>query len=200
MNGYAPTGLCRAALALLIAVTACPPQRMAAEEGAEQVARRRAGVAVICHRGAAEFAHENTLDAYRATFELGGDGNEIDIRATRDGVLVCFHDDMLDMLLAGACGDVADYTWKELQAFPFRNPGRMAATCRIPTLDETLALHREHGGLLMLDVKKPGLDDAIAAVLDGDDMWNHVIGVNTETAPKLAKDPRIKPRRFKAGL
>lgn len=62
-------------------------------------AKRRSGVEIICHRGAQEFAHENTLEAYRTTLELGGDGNEIDIRATRDGVLVCFHDDMLDRLL-----------------------------------------------------------------------------------------------------
>src|SRR5579863_2225533 len=40
----------------------------------ERVARRRGGLAVICHRGASEFAHENTLEAYRAAFELGADG------------------------------------------------------------------------------------------------------------------------------
>src|SRR5205085_7405835 len=61
-----------------------------------RVARRRAGIGVICHRGASEFAHENTLEAYRATFELGGDGNEIDVRRTKDGVLVCFHDDTIE--------------------------------------------------------------------------------------------------------
>src|SRR5688572_16860995 len=89
----------------------------------ERVAERRGGTDVICHRGAAEFAQENTLEAFRATFELGGDGNEIDIRATKDGVLVCFHDDMLDRHLE-AYGDVAGYTWEQLQTFRFRNPGR----------------------------------------------------------------------------
>src|SRR5262245_31182462 len=64
-----------------------------AERRHERVAERRKGVAVICHRGASEHAHENTLEAYRATFEVGGDGNEFDIRATKDGLLVCFHDD-----------------------------------------------------------------------------------------------------------
>lgn len=64
----------------------------------ERVAERRQGTNIICHRGASEFAHENTLEAYRAAFELGADGNEIDIRRTKDGVLVCFHDDMLDRI------------------------------------------------------------------------------------------------------
>src|SRR5436190_23114701 len=82
----------------------------------ERVAERRKGTDVICHRGASEHAHENTLEAFRATFELGGDGNEFDIRATRDGVLVVFHDDMLDRLLE-AYGDVSDYTWEQLQRF-----------------------------------------------------------------------------------
>src|SRR4051794_29045403 len=94
----------------------------------EVVAGRRKGAVVVCHRGSSELAHENTLEACRATFELGGDGNEFDIRTTRDGVLVVFHDDMLDRLLE-AYGDVGDYTWEELQRFRFRDPGRFGDRC-----------------------------------------------------------------------
>src|SRR6266550_2754544 len=46
----------------------------------ERVTERRRGIDIICHRGSSELAHENTLEAFRATFELGGDGNEFDIR------------------------------------------------------------------------------------------------------------------------
>src|SRR5207248_4311820 len=98
----------------------------------ERVAERRKGVDVICHRGASEHAHENTLEAFRATFDLGGDGNEFDIRRTKDGVLVVFHDDMLDRLLE-AYGDVNDLTWAELQRVRFREPGKFGEQCRIPT-------------------------------------------------------------------
>src|SRR5438477_10595063 len=87
----------------------------------ELVAGRRKGVDVICHRGSSEHAHENTLEAFRATFALGGDGNEFDIRRTRDGVLVVFHDDMLDRLL-DAYGDVSELSWAELRRCRFRNP------------------------------------------------------------------------------
>ena len=52
----------------------------------ECVAERRKGTDIICHRGASEHAQENTLEAFRATFELGGDGNEIDIRRTNEPV------------------------------------------------------------------------------------------------------------------
>src|SRR5258708_29994834 len=94
----------------------------------ERVAERRKGTDIICHRGASEHAHENTLEAYRATFELGGDGNEFDIRVTKDGVLVLFHDDMLDRLLDGY-GDVREYTWKALQRFRFRDRGQSGPKC-----------------------------------------------------------------------
>src|SRR5438874_2881347 len=126
----------------------------------ERVAERRKSTDVICHRGASEHAHENTLEAFRATFELGGDGNEFDIRRTKDGVLVVFHDDMLDRLLE-AYGDVGDYPWEELKRFRFRNPGRFGGQCRIPTLVEVFDLHRKHGGLMHLDIKRSGLDEAI---------------------------------------
>ena len=43
-----------------------------AKQRHERVAQRRAGTDIICHRGASEFAKENTLEAYRATVELGG--------------------------------------------------------------------------------------------------------------------------------
>src|SRR6185295_6643105 len=101
----------------------------------ERVAERRKGIDIICHRGASEHAHENTLEAFRATFELGGDGNEFDIRRTKDGILVVFHDDMLDRLLDGY-GDVSEVSWAELQRFRFREPGRFGAQCRIQTLVE----------------------------------------------------------------
>src|SRR4051812_23048907 len=165
----------------------------------KRVAQRRRGVDIICHRGASEHAHENTLEAFRATFELGGDGNEFDIRATQDGVLVVFHDDMLDRLLE-AYGDVSDYPWEELRRFRFRNPGRFGEQCRIPTLAEVFDLHLRYGGLMHLDIKRPGLDRAVAGLLTRMDLWDHVAYCNAETGGVILRDPRLRLRRYKAGL
>src|SRR5690348_8546162 len=77
----------RLLIVLSLLLPACPaaaadPPAVPAEAPAEaarrheRVAERRKGVDVICHRGSSEHAHENTLEAFRATFELGGDGNE----------------------------------------------------------------------------------------------------------------------------
>jgi glycerophosphoryl diester phosphodiesterase len=177
---------------------AVPPETPAeAVRRHEGVAGRRKGAVVICHRGASEHAHENTLEAFRATFELGGDGNEFDIRATRDGVLVVFHDDMLDRLLE-AYGDVGDYTWDELRRFRFRDPGRFGDQCRIPTLVEVFDLHRTYGGLIHLDIKRPGLDRAIADLLTRMDLWDHVAFCNDDNAGVIVQDPRLRRLRYKA--
>jgi Glycerophosphoryl diester phosphodiesterase family len=165
----------------------------------ERVAERRKGVNLICHRGSSEHAHENTLEAYRATFELGGDGNEFDIRVTKDGVLVVFHDDMLDHLLK-AVGNVNEYTWEELQRFPFRNPGAFGEQCRIPTLAEVFELHRRYAGLMHLDIKVHGIDRAIAELLTRMDMWDQAAFCNEETGGVILRDPRFKRCSYKGGL
>lgn len=129
----------------------------------------------------------------------GGDGNEIDIRQTKDGVLVVFHDDMLDRNLE-AYGDASDVTWDELRTFRFRNPGRFGPHCRIPTLVEVFDLHRRYAGLMHLDIKRPGLDRAIADLLTRMDLWDHVAYCNQETGGVILTDPRLKRRRYKASL
>lgn len=200
--------MCRLALLLLLApgsVTAADLPAVPAETPADAAARharvkeRRKGVDVICHRGASEHVHENTLEAFRAAFVLGADGNEIDIRATRDGVLVAFHDDMTDRIL-DVYGDVSDHTWADLQVARFRAPGRFGDQCRTPTLVEVFELHRRHAGLIHLDVKRPGLDTAIADLLTRMDLWDHVAYCSTDTAGAVLRDPRYVPRRYKGGL
>src|SRR5438093_9175798 len=158
--GYHPPVRHAILLLLFLSVSCASPADRHA-----RVAQRRAGICIICHRGAHEFAHENTLEAYRAAFEMGGDGNEIDIRATKDGVLVLFHDDMLDRLLE-AYGDVSEFTWDKLRQFRHREPGPFGEQCLIPTLVEVFDLHRRYAGLLHLDIKRPELDRAIAELLD----------------------------------
>ncbi len=170
-----------------------------AKQRHERVAERRQRTHIICHRGASEHALENTLEAFRATFELGGDGNEFDIRTTKDGVLVIFHDDMLDRRLE-AYGDVSDYTWAELRRFKFREPGKFGDQCRIPTLVEVFELHRKYGGLMHLDIKRPGQEKAILDLLERMDMWDHVAHCNDENGETIVRHLKIKRLRYKGNL
>ena len=54
---------------------------------------RQLGAAqVIAHRGASGHRPEHTLGSYELAFRLGADSVELDVVATKDGVLVCRHD------------------------------------------------------------------------------------------------------------
>lgn len=55
---------------------------------------------------------ENSMSAFRAAVEAGY-GIELDVRLSRDGKLVVFHDDTLDRV-TDACGRVIDRTYDEL--------------------------------------------------------------------------------------
>jgi glycerophosphoryl diester phosphodiesterase len=51
---------------------------------------------VFAHRGGAALAPENTLDAFDNGLALGADGIELDVRLSRDRVVVVHHDATLD--------------------------------------------------------------------------------------------------------
>lgn len=51
---------------------------------------------LIAHRGASAYAPEHTLAAYRLAIEQGADYIEQDLAVTKDGVLICLHDDSLE--------------------------------------------------------------------------------------------------------
>ena len=66
------------------------------------------------HRGASEYAPENTLSSFYLGMIQGANGIETDVHRTKDGVLVLFHDDTLDRVSDGV-GKISDYTFEELR-------------------------------------------------------------------------------------
>lgn len=193
----------RLAVVLLLATASvsrgAPPWRPLPKESAAQragrhalVAQRRAGVAVILHRGAADLAIENTLTAYEAAMIFGGDGLEIDLRQTRDGEIVCFHDPWVDRILE-AHGPLEDFYYEELLLHEFRDPyGLTPPSVIVPTLHDALALCRRHGALIHLDIKVPGIDGRILEALIAEDMLDHVVTVNRYNSEKILADSRLR--------
>lgn len=68
------------------------------------------------HRGASEYAPENTLLSFNLGIYMGANGIETDVHVTKDGVPVLFHDNTL-MRVTGEEGRVEDYTYEELRNF-----------------------------------------------------------------------------------
>jgi glycerophosphoryl diester phosphodiesterase len=60
------------------------------------LARGAAGKQLIAHRGASGYAPEHTEASYRLAIEQKADFVEPDLAVSRDGVLICLHDDTLE--------------------------------------------------------------------------------------------------------
>ena len=71
------------------------------------------GVLAFAHRGGALEAPENTMKAFGYAVDLGYRYLETDAYATRDGVVVSFHDDKLDRV-SDATGKIEELTWSAL--------------------------------------------------------------------------------------
>lgn len=95
---------------------------------------------VIAHRGNHVNVPENSLASYAEAIKSGADYTEIDVRTSKDGVLVVHHDGSLDRMTNGT-GDVKDKTFAELNQLQLKSPKPGDATVyRIPTFREVLKL------------------------------------------------------------
>src|SRR5436305_667640 len=84
----------------------------------------------LAHRGDWRRAPENTIGAFLAALEVPGcDGVEFDVRVSRDGVPVCYHDETLARV-HGVRRRVAELTADELEGFGI--PTLAAALSAIP--------------------------------------------------------------------
>jgi glycerophosphoryl diester phosphodiesterase len=113
-------------------------------------------VQVIAHRGFSGVAPENTLSAFMKAVEAGSDMIELDVRLSRDGKTIVFHDAILERTTDGA-GKVSDYTLDELKrldAGSWFSPAHHGE--RIPSLREVLELARGRVGV-NIELKAGGL-------------------------------------------
>jgi glycerophosphoryl diester phosphodiesterase len=95
---------------------------------------------VIAHRGVRRHAPENTVAAFKRVHASGATWFEIDVKLSRDGVPIVFHDDTLERTTNGH-GAVADMDWaqlKELDAGSWFNPAFTGE--RIPHLADALRI------------------------------------------------------------
>lgn len=142
-------------LATLVAI-ANPPRSFAADGAGHK------NIIVIAHRGAHRTVPENTLASLEKAIEIGCDYVELDVRRTKDGVLVLMHDASVNRMTNGK-GKIEDLTYDQIRPLEIRAKTAAGRGQKLPTFDEFLA--RAKGRMkLYVDHKKAPPAEVLALI------------------------------------
>jgi glycerophosphoryl diester phosphodiesterase len=137
---------------------------LAATAGNAAEPKEKLGFHIQAHRGAGIKAPENTLEAFESMWNVGVTP-EADLRTTKDGVIVCFHDADFRRVVGNVdkakqgqgVEDLTADEVKKLEVGSFR--GKQYAGQRIPTLADLFAAMQGHPDrLVYLDIKTENVD------------------------------------------
>ena len=126
------------------------------------------GMLFIAHRGCQSLAPENTIPSFVCAARLGLQAIETDVRLSKDGVMVCSHDDSLKRMF-GLKQKVSETAYAELKSLvPVKGNGLTVwpkETLRIPTFSEYLDVCEKYDAVPFIETKgdvavvKPVLDE-----------------------------------------
>lgn len=146
-------------------------------------------VLAFAHRGGAYHPDleglENTMAAFRHAVELGYRYLETDVHVTSDGVLLAFHDAVLDRV-TDRVGAIATSTFEEVRA------ARVAGREEIPRLDDLLDTFP--GTRFNIDLKADGAVEPLARLVEHRGAWDRVL-VGSFSARRLARFRRATAGR-----
>lgn len=126
---------------------------------------------IFAHRGftlkkSVQIVQENTIQAFELALEAGADYIETDVRATRDGVAILFHDPDLKRL-TGKKVKVSDLSYRELSDIKLPFAGK------VPTLDEVL--ERFPTAKLNIDIKSKNAEKIAPEIINQTAAWDRVL-------------------------
>jgi glycerophosphoryl diester phosphodiesterase len=144
------------------------------------VSLRRVG-----HRGAGAYEPQNTVRSFERAIAMGVDMVEIDLRQSRDRVLLLAHDEVIRR--DGRELIVAEHDFAVLQALD------LGYGERIPTLEDAFAVVRGRCGL-MIDLKGEGFEAELVAAIHASGLPYDQILVPGGTAHSRALIRRLDPQ------
>ena len=129
-------------LAASLLIAACAPKEQYANRAEMILAQindpNSDYVVVISHRGDWRNYPENSIPAIESVIRMGVDMMELDVKMTKDSVLVLMHDKTIDRMTNGK-GKVSDITYDSLMKFNMRRAHNVATdSIKVPTLREAL--------------------------------------------------------------
>ena len=128
---------------------------------------------IIAHRGVSFDLPENSLPAFNISWNHAADGIEGDFHLTKDGAIVCIHDEDTGRVCKQNLV-VRDSTLKELKALDLDYKGTENLQIKIPTLAEVLEILPD-GKKIFIEVKcgseivKPLLGELSRSKLNSND-------------------------------
>ncbi|WP_172212942.1 glycerophosphodiester phosphodiesterase [Nocardioides sp. zg-DK7169] len=135
----------------------------------DTVAGRRE-VLAFAHRGGAYHPEidglENTLAAFKHAVALGYRYLETDVHVTRDGMVLAFHDRVLDRV-TDQRGEIASLTYAEVRQ------ALVGGREEVPTLARLFEEFPD--ALFNIDLKADGAVAALAELIDTHDAWDRVL-------------------------
>lgn len=128
----------------------------------------------IAHRGACQLKQENTLAAFKWASRFGADILETDVRETKDGHLVLFHDSTLKRL-TGDRRRVAQLTLKEMNSLT-----------PVVELETFLATYQHTSHTLLVELKEEHIVQSVVKLIQKYELW-HQVHIQS-FFPKVLKD------------
>jgi glycerophosphoryl diester phosphodiesterase len=139
----------------------------------------------IAHRGASGYAPENTRAAFDLAIAMGATAIETDLRMTRDGAIVLFHDATVDRVSNGR-GPIDDYTLAELQALTVgAGSDQTGDHTRVLTLSELLDEYAPRTPLV-LEIKDSRVTEPLVRTLSERALVDRVVVTSFLWHPLLA--------------
>ena len=148
-------------------------------------------ILVCAHRSFHTNAPENSLQSIKNAIQAGIDIVEIDVRTTKDSVLVLMHDKDIDRITTGK-GLIKNYTFSELQQFNLKMKDSVTLD-KIPLLEDALKMAK--GKVIVnLDLKavnykqlyqmlkKYNMEDEVISFLGSQKEINKMLSIDSQYA------------------
>lgn len=145
------------------------------------------------HRGASEYAPENTLLSFYYGLTMKANGIETDVQITKDGVPVLFHDETLKRV-TGVDGKLADFTLNELKELWVTKNGLKD---KIITFEDFLIHFACHDLTFAIELKSKGSHKPTAELLRKYNMQDKAI-VTSFMYDELLEFRKVAPE-FRTG-
>ena len=139
---------------------------------------------IIAHRGASADAPENTMPAFELALKQGAQMLEFDVRPTRDGQIVVFHDDTTERW-NGTPQQVQQLTLAELQQIDLGD-------AQAPTLNELFNWAASTNLELNVEIKSPGIEAEVVKLVRQFGLAKRVI-VSSFASESLRRMRQIAP-------